>query len=186
MYQGHVHVHIDRTYQVKYLIHPDDTGIDKTTVEDLQTRAESQAVRSAVVAGQASYATSAQTSNANVNKISTDASYSDVELAKKKQKEVEAQNAVLIIVVAVLGGVFGCCCIGLGGFFGMKFMRGSRPSAQAASGENISPLQKMEVHTSYVTKASSFCPSCGTRNEDAKFCGKCGHPIETISNSDAI
>ena len=89
MYQGHVHVHIDRTYQVKYLIHPDDTGIDKTTVEDLQTRAESQAVRSAVVAGQASYATSAQTSNANVNKISTDASYSDVELAKKKQAEVE-------------------------------------------------------------------------------------------------
>ena len=136
MYQGHIHVHIDRTYQVEYLIHPDDTGIDKTTVTDLQKRAESEAVRSAVVAGQASYATSAQTSNANVNKISTDASYSDVELAKKKQKEVEARNSVLIIVVAVLGGVLGCCLCGLGGFFGIKFMRGSKPGAHSANEHN--------------------------------------------------
>merc|ERR1719352_1350643 len=46
--------------KVEYLIHPDDTGIDKTTVTDLQKRAGSEAVRSAVVAGQALYATSAQ------------------------------------------------------------------------------------------------------------------------------
>ena len=50
-----------RTYQVECLIHPDDTGMDATSVEDLEERANSDAVRSAVVAGQYSYATSAQT-----------------------------------------------------------------------------------------------------------------------------
>ena len=65
-----------RTYQVEYLIHPDDTGKDNTSVEDLEERANSDAVQSAVVAGQASYATSAQTNNPNVNKIATDDSYS--------------------------------------------------------------------------------------------------------------
>merc|ERR1712216_673323 len=74
--------------KVEYLIHPDDTGKDNTSVEDLEERANSDAVRSAVVAGQASYATSAQTDNPNVNKIATDPSYSDVDEAKKKLQEV--------------------------------------------------------------------------------------------------
>ena len=109
-----------RSHQVEYLIHPDDTGKDNTSVEDLEERANSDAVQSAVVAGQASYATSAQTNNPNVNKIATDDSYSDVDQAKKKLQEVENANAVLVIVAATLGGVFGCCCLGLGG--GVVFM----------------------------------------------------------------
>ena len=180
-----------RTYQVEYLIHPDDTGKDNTSVEDLEERANSDAVRSAVVAGQASYATSAQTTNANVNKIATDESYSDVDQAKKKQQEIEAANAVLVIVAATLGGVLGCCCLGLGAFGVFTMLRrrkavlGDMEAAQKSVAQPVhqtypaapAPQPIMQQQQAQQVPAAIFCGACGTRNESAKFCQKCGSPL---------
>jgi hypothetical protein len=47
--------------KVSYLLHPDDTGKDKTTVDALKATAESEAVQNAVVANQAIYSVAAQT-----------------------------------------------------------------------------------------------------------------------------
>ena len=198
-----------RTYQVEYLIHPDDTGKDNTSVEDLEERANSDAVRSAVVAGQASYATSAQTDKPNVNKIATDPSYSDVDEARKKQNEVEAANAVLIIVVAVLGGLLGCgcfCCLPVIVFMmrrkrknGVAVMEAGQttfaqpvaaPYSAPSAPQSVEPVAlpapppaqlypapqpvPQPVTQQQQVPAVIFCSACGTRNENAKFCEKCG------------
>merc|ERR1719183_3165342 len=175
--------------KVEYLIHPDDTGKDNTSVEDLEERANSDAVQSAVVAGQASYATSAQTNNPNVNKIATDDSYSDVDQAKKKLQEVENANAVLVIVAATLGGVFGCCCLGLGG--GVVFMMlrkrkavgGDMEAGQKSVAQPVlqtylaAPAPQPIMQQQQQVPAAIFCAACGTRNESGKFCEKCGSPL---------
>jgi len=195
--------------KVEYLIHPDDTGKDNTSVEDLEERANSDAVRSAVVAGQASYATSAQTDNPNVNKIATDPSYSDVDEARKKQNEVEAANAVLIIVVAVLGGLLGCgcfCCLPVIVFMmrrkrknGVAVMEAGQttfaqpvaaPYSAPSAPQSVEPVAlpapppaqlypapqpvPQPVTQQQQVPAVIFCSACGTRNENAKFCEKCG------------
>ena len=201
-----------RTYQVEYLIHPDDTGKDNTSVEDLEERAASDAVRSGVVAGQASYATSAQTDNPNVNKIATDPSYSDVDEARKKQNEVEAANAVLIIVVAVLGGLLGCgcfCCLPVIIFMmrrkrknGVGVMEAGQasfaqpvavPNSVPSAAQPVAPVAlpapppaqlypapqpvPQPLTQPQQVPAAIFCSACGTRNENAKFCAKCGGPL---------
>jgi len=54
---------------VNYVIHPDDTGKDSTTPQDLLVKAESPSVKMGIVSNQATYAASAQTSNADVASI---------------------------------------------------------------------------------------------------------------------
>merc|ERR1711943_115546 len=133
-----------------------------------------------------------QTTNPNVKKIATDDSYSDVDQAKKKLQEVENADAVLVIVAATLGGVFGCCCLGLGG--GVVFMMlrkrkavggdmeaGPKSVAQPVlqtypAAPAPQPIMQQQQVPQQVP-AAIFCATCGTRNESAKFCEKCGSPL---------
>jgi hypothetical protein len=61
--------------KVSYLIHPDDTGKDQTTVEELKATAESTEVQNAIVGNQASYTAAAQTmvrqTNRNLARLTT-------------------------------------------------------------------------------------------------------------------
>lgn len=61
--------------KVSYLLHPDDTGKDQTTVEELKATAESAEVQNAVVSNLASYTAAAQTTvrqrNRNLARLTT-------------------------------------------------------------------------------------------------------------------
>ena len=110
------------------MIHPDDTGKDTKSVESLQTLAKSEKISNAVVANHAFYATAAQTTNPNVGKIAKNSDYSDLEKAKEIEDKLRSQNKILIIALAVVGGVLGFCGCAVGGYFGVKAMNRAQAS----------------------------------------------------------
>ena len=74
---------------VTYLIHPDDTGKDIRTVGSLLEKAQSPAIKDAVVGNLAVFAASAQTTNPAAQGISQSGVFTDVTAARNVESAIK-------------------------------------------------------------------------------------------------